>query len=299
MMKDLKGSKKGFTLVELALALVFVAVLMLTIAWLTLHVTTVYEKGLAMKAVNSVGKELVDDFSRAVSVAPAVTVDSLCSQKYNRSTNPNQYNNCINDHARKFSYQQRYNKVRVNGEETIVPTNGVFCTGRYSYIWNTAYVLNSADYQKAATGNFEAVFKYKNGSDTVTMDGFRLLKISDFTRELCSQHMNGNQYVYDDYPEYEMDDQPSTLEELLDNSENNLALYDLSIFAPTVHELTSSAYYSGTFILATLRGGININSTGEYCTDPPDGLSTDFAYCAINKFNFAMRADGEKLESER
>ena len=73
----------------------------------------------------------------------------------------------------------------------------------------------------------------------------------------------------------------------------------MSVFAPTVHELTSSAYYSGTFILATLRGGININSTGEFCSDPPDNLNTDFAYCAINKFNFAMKADGEKLDSER
>lgn len=291
MIKKMKN-KKGFTLVELALALAFVAVLLLTIAYLTIHVTTVYEKGLAMKAVNSVGKELVDDFSRAISASPAVTVDSLCGKKYSGE----QYDNCVNDSARKFSYQQRYNKVLVAGVETVVPTNGVFCTGRYSYIWNSAYVLNQTDYPKAATGNFIATFNYKNG----TVNDFRLLKVSDFNRTLCIQHLNNSQYVYDDSPIYGYDSmEPETLEDLIDNSENNLAIYDLTMFSPTVHNLTSSAYYSGTFILATLRGGIDINSTGEFCSDPPDGLATDFAYCAINKFNFAMEANGEKLDEER
>ena len=111
--------------------------------------------------------------------------------------------------------------------------------------------------------------------------------------------MMSGQYMYDDSPTYTLSSSPETNEELLDNSENNLALYDMSVFAPAVHKLTSSAYYSGTFILATLRGGININSTGEYCSDPPDNLNTDFAYCAINKFNFAMQANGEKMNDER
>ncbi|MDO4967249.1 MAG: hypothetical protein Q4E70_00565 [Candidatus Saccharibacteria bacterium] len=292
----MKNRKKGFTFVELSLALVFVSVLLITIAWLTLHLTTVYEKGLAMKAVNSVGKELVDDFSRAVSASPALTIDSLCAKKYNKTTNQYQYNNCMNDSARKFSYQQRYNKVKIAGVERIVPTNGVFCTGRYSYIWNSAYVLNPTDYPRTTTGNYQATFNYSGG----TNNNFRLLKVSDFNRELCTEHMDNSQYLYDDSPVYTLSGMaPETNEELLDNSENNLALYDMSIFAPTVHELTSSAYYSGTFILATLRGGIDINSTGEFCSDPPDNLNTDFAYCAINKFNFAMQANGEKLDSER
>lgn len=303
MKKTLKKNQKGFTLVELALALVFVSVLLITVAWLTIHITTVYEKGLAMKAVNSVGKELVDDFSRAVSVSPAMTTNSLCSQKYNKDTRTEQYNRCVNDSARKFSYQQRYNRVieKKTGNEMVVPTNGVFCTGRYSYIWNSAYVLNMGDgsqydYSPATVGNYKAVFSYNGG----TNDNFRLLKVSDFTRELCTQHVNGSEYVYDDSPVYTLSGMtPETNEDLLDNSDNNIALYDMTIFAPTIHDLTSSAYYSGTFILATLRGGININSTGEFCSDPPDNLATDFAYCAINKFNFAMRAAGEKIDTER
>ena len=51
------STKKGFTLVELSLAIVFISILLLTIGFLTVHITSVYQKGLAMKAVNATAKE--------------------------------------------------------------------------------------------------------------------------------------------------------------------------------------------------------------------------------------------------
>lgn len=283
-------NKKGFTIVEVTLALVFVSIILITIAWLTIHITSVYEKGLAMKAVNSTAKEIIDDVSRAIATSPARTVDSLCSQVYTEGSSA--YNKCIDDNARKFTYQQRYGNVNINGTVKSVPTNGVFCTGRYSYLWNSAYVLNSADYTVVSGG--KAVF------NRAYSPNFRLLKISDYTRELCTQHMLSNVYYYDDNNNYYITNgAPDVNYEMLDNSENNLAIYDFTVFKPTIHKVTSAAFYSGTFILATLRGGIDINSTGEFCSDPPDNLDTDFAYCAINKFNFAMRAAGEKTATER
>jgi hypothetical protein len=118
-------------------------------------------------------------------------------------------------------------------------------------------------------------------------------------------------YIYDDGYEYthggdvvvdKVGNQSTiginTAIDLLDSSENDIALYDFTIFAPSVHYLTTAGFYSGTFILATLRGGIDINTTGDFCSDPPDNLNTDFAYCAINKFNFSMRAAGERMRNE-
>lgn len=290
------NNKKGFTIVELSLALVFISIILITIAWLTIHITTVYEKGLAMKAVNSTAKELIDDFSRAIATSPARTVQSLCSSKYDGNPDhPSQsYIDCVNDNARKFAYQQRYGdiKIKSTGEVKQLPTNGVFCTGRYSYIWNSAYVLNSDDYEPLM--NYKATFNYAYSPD------FRLLKVSDYNRELCSEHVEaGSQYVYNALGGYTLSAPPEVNIEMLDNTENNLAIYEFTVFAPAIHKITSSGFYSGTFILATLRGSIDINSTGEYCSDPPDNLDTDFAYCAINKFNFSMRAAGEKTATER
>ena len=296
----IEKSKKGFTLVELSLAVAFISVLLLTIGWLTIHITSTYEKGLAMKAINSSAKEIIDDISRAIAASPARTISSLCSEVYNPETRPNAYKNCVDDNARKLSYQQRYANVKIKGENKQVPVNGVFCTGRYSYIWNTAYVLNRDDYETIAQN---ASF---NGNNT-----FRLLKVSDFSRSLCVQHMVPTEYLYDEDTTYVssgdtvMDKVGNTnfvgirtITDLLDNSENDIAIYDFTIFSPSFHYLTSSGYYSGTFILATLRGGVDINATGDFCTDPPDNLNTDFAYCAINKFNFSTRAAGEKMRNE-
>ena len=300
-----KNFKKGFTLVELSLALVFISILLLTIGWLTIHITSVYEKGLAMKAVNSSAKEIIDDVSRSIAASPARTVESLCSEKYDPNVRPGAYNACVKDNASKFSYQQRYANVEISGEVKQVPVNGVFCTGRYSYIWNTAYVLNRIDYKTSAQNATFTANGYKSND-------FRLIKVSDFSRQLCTQHLYPTAYLYDESSFYTYSgdvvvdkvgntktlNSANTLVDLLDSSENDIALYDFTMFSPAVHYLTTSGFYSGTFILATLRGGIDINTTGDFCSDPPDNLNTDFAYCAINKFNFSMRAAGEKMRNE-
>lgn len=301
MMKK-NDTKKGFTLVELSLALVFIAILLLVIAWLTIHITTTYEKGLTMKAVNATSKELIDDFTRTIATSPARSVKSLCISVYpNTSSQP--YKECIKYNADKFSYQQRYGTVEINGEKQQVPINGAFCTGRYTYIWNTAYALNTKDYPPVNPGtDYRATFYYKGGSKT----DFRLLKISDFKREVCTNKLESNVYRYNGFYDYRVETELSnltTFEDLLDRSTDgtntHLALYDLKFFPPTIHEITSSGFYSGTFILASLRGGININATGEYCSEPSEDLATDFAYCSINKYNFSMRAAGESTNNDR
>ncbi len=298
MMK--KTTKKGFTLVELALALTFVAVLLVVIAWLTIHITSTYEKGLTMKAVNATSKELIDDISRAISTSPARSVDSLCSSVY---SNASALSDCRSDNARKFSYQQRYGTVNINGVATQVPVNGAFCTGRYSYIWNTAYALNTKDYPPSdGHSDYRGIFYY-NGTST---KDFRLLKVSDFTREVCTAKLRTDVYRYNGYYDYRVTTSLSgdkTFEEILDRdtdgTNTHLALYDFVIYPPTIHKITGSGFYSGTFILASLRGSININSTGDFCSEPADDLASDFAYCSINKYNFSMRAAGESTNADR
>ena len=294
MMKNNK--KPGFTLIELTLAVTFISLLLLAIAWLTIHITSTYEKGLAIKAVNSVGKELIDDFSRSIAGSPAMTVESICNSVYVPSSNSSRERDrkkCLDDRASRIIYQQRYGTVKIKGKEQVVPTSGVFCTGRYTYLWNTAYALNSTDYENGF--KFRATFSDSSGN---VNNEFRLLKVPDFNRQLCKSHMETTSYAYDGNLYFTLDGDAEAVE-LLDNSENDLALYDLRIFPPTVHSLTNSAFYSGTFILATLRGSIDITATGDFCSDPPDNLDTDFAYCAINKFNFAMKASGESISTER
>ncbi len=292
------NKKPGFTLIELTFAITFISILLIAIGWLTIHITSTYEKGLAIKAVNSTGKELVDDFSRAIAGSPAMTIDSLCGSVYSKTNRRTAYNSCVSDKASKLIFQQRYGSVKIKDEVKIVPVNGVFCTGRYSYIYNTAYALNTEDYVPTTPVNYRAGYtKTTGGLITGSYNqNFKLLKVPDFSRELCKSKMESDRYYYSDNAFFSANYEGT---ELLDTSDNELAIYDLRVFPPTVHNLTNAAFYSGTFILATLKGNINIESEGNYCSDPPDNLDTDFAYCAINKFNFAMRADGERTSTER
>ena len=292
-------NKKGFTLIELSIAIVFIAMLLLTISWLTIHITTTYEKGLTMKSVSSTAKAMIDDFSRAIATAPPHSVDSLCSSKYSG----NAYDDCVADNARKFIYQQRYGSVKINGEITQVPVHGALCTGQYSYIWNTAYTLNENDYPSSdGHTDYRATFYY---NDTST-DDFRLLKVTDYTRQVCADKLDDKKYIYNNTTDYHITtgiSEQQTLKDLLDRSTDgtntHLALYDLVVFPPTTHKATGTSFLSGTFILATLRGGININTAGNFCSEPAENLSTDFAYCAINKYNFSTRTSGETANPQQ
>ena len=291
-------SPRGFTVTELSLSLAFVSSLLVMVTIITIHITTSYQKGLTIRSVNSTGRLLIDDFSRTIASAPARSLSDICRVEY--ATDQSEMNKCLADNARLYTYHQVYGSVRLKSTGAVlqnVPLNGVFCTGRHSYLWNTGYALNSNDYE-ILSGSRATYNNYGNDNQD-----FRLLKIEDSSRELCYQHtLMRTSYV----PRYDFDHSNSHYHfkgveamELLDRSEERLVLYDLVVFPPTQHLVTLHSFYSGTFILGTERGSVDITGVGEFCKAPPsDGLSTDFTYCAINKFNFAARSTGQNRKGE-
>ena len=271
--------RRGFTLIELSLALAFISALMVVVTIITIHISTTYHKGLVIRSINSTGRS-----------------------EY--ASDRNQMQKCLDDNARIYTYQQNYGSVRLKSTGAVlhnVPLNGVFCTGRHSYIWNTGYALNDDDYEilSGSRANYDA---FVNG-DRVDKNDFKLLKVEDNNRDLCYQHTymrTDGTATYGYKPNennYYMKD--TIITELLDKTDDRLVLYDFVIFPPTQHAVTLHSFYSGTFVLGTERGSIDITGIGEFCKAPPsDGLSTDFTYCAINKFNFAARSTGQNRKGE-
>lgn len=290
MMKE----KKGFTIVELSLASAFLGILLVTIALLITHIITIYQKGMTLKSVNTVGEDLIDNFTRTISASPAVNLKVYCENTA-----------CVNDEGFKYMYQQRKTDVQIvnNGERITVPSTGAFCTGKYSYVWNSGYILDDENQTYVKPGasagdnslaSERAVLTRGTGSNQNTWPetgSLRLARVKDANREICRSGIESGDYT-NPGKGYTISDPNAEVTELIEKSEDNLALYDLTMFNPTWHSSTSQAYYSGTFILATIRGGVNIMASGDYCTTQPDELNTDFAYCAMNKFNFATRATG-------
>ena len=58
--------KRGFTMVELMVSMVFISVLLLAIAMLILQITSIYNKGLTMREANQTGQFITSELQRAL-----------------------------------------------------------------------------------------------------------------------------------------------------------------------------------------------------------------------------------------
>ena len=265
--------RPGFTIAELSLAMGFISVLLITIAILIVHITGTFQKGLSIKSVDTMGQSLSDNLSRTIAASQGSTFEKAKKTYYNQwqSSNAIKINNTSG---------------REKDTAEKVPTHGEFCTGNYTYIWNTGYVLDeNKNIYKPNRGDDLPRATVTHGSKTY--ENFRLLRVSG---TYCAADDN-------EKTQYDIPSTSAAPVELLASSESALAIYDFQIFSAAYDSNTQHAYVSGSFILGTVNGGIDITSNTNFCTDIPDGITTDFNYCAINKFSFGSRTGIGKKDS--
>lgn len=298
----ISDAKSGFTMVELSLAMAFIALLLIAISVITTSLVSIYQKGLSIKAVNGVGRNLIDEFTSAINTAPSVDTTSLC-----HSLATADVEKCVRDSANQYIFQEQRSTLDANGNSE--QYNGIFCTGYYSYIWNT----------KAGIETGKTISLRYLGEDRAPHDlsAPRLARIMDRTYRLCSAVVSN--YYQSSYATTSIVDitqlaggggvtlaNPieNPMDDFLRQFDTDLLLGNLTIFPISQDAVTLRSFMSGTFILTTVRGETAILNTGDYC-DPngsrdPDHetsssqltLGSEFNYCAINKFNFAARTAG-------
>lgn len=285
-MRQPTSKKTGFTILELALAMAFISFLLLAIGFAIIQITRVYEKGITLKTVNENGRELIDEFSRVI-----------LASKYDLSEDTD------GTHF-EYTYVQVSGKVGedVAAEDTPsteVPLYGAFCTGTYSYLWNTGYALRTEETDTTSEESGE--LSYKKGSaylelgEGSTFEGktdYRLIRLNDSGREICINFAKDNKDNLDTFGNVFRAEKATNYTEILSPSESDLVLYDLTVFEPIYEAGTGHALFSASFILGTMNGGADITTSGDFCRRGPDALDTDSSYCSINKFNFAARATG-------
>jgi prepilin-type N-terminal cleavage/methylation domain-containing protein len=103
----------GFTLIELMLAMTFIAILLVAITMTIIQISNIYNRGITLKEVNVAGRSIASELQ--LSVAASSTID-------------------IQPIAGKYIEQGGANKW-----------GGRLCLGQYSYIWNYGWALNSND----------------------------------------------------------------------------------------------------------------------------------------------------------
>lgn len=242
-------NKHGFTLVELSLAIVFIAILLMTIAIATVHITAVYRKGMTIKNVNSVGRDLIDDFKRTISGSKWGECEAAGERCWIKK------------------------EVSDSGKDL----HGAFCTGDYSYIWNTGYAIKEGDGSR---------IKLKDNTN------FILVKVSDSASDFCdrSRDLGLGQMV--------SNINLAKVTFLLEDSSQTLALYDFDV--NRVEGAGNRLFYDVDFTLGTIDGTTDDGDIlGANCeAGASDSLSNASTYCAVNKFNFAVRAAGGTRNNE-
>ncbi len=321
-----KINRNGFTLIELSLAIAFISILLITITVITNEIIQIYRKGYSLKAVNQVGRDLIDEFQTSVIQSPPASISTFCSEKYHNDDTQRQ--NCESSNNGFYSvYQQYYASVKVTsggGTPTAkqVPTSGIFCSGKYTYLWNTGYLYNLDHYEFQGGGNqqdlrnkhkIKVKYQYRKEDGTVVsgdssnaadpLHDFRLIKVEDPSGSICASTLatrypsaaqavvgpGGDAGGFTINIDSMLGAQP---EELLRKTDTDLVLYDLVVFEPARIGAGERLLFSGSFILGTVNSGVDIMSSSEFCKTP-DYISSDFGYCAINKFNFTLQTSGK------
>lgn len=290
------SSRQGFTLIEISIVLAFVSVLLISIALIISNIMAVYQKGLTLKAVDSVGRNLIDEFTTAINAAPSIDTANLC-----RSYAKDDIDACQADNAYKYIFQSRQSSIES------VQYSGVLCTGNYSYIWNTQYGIQTTSPSQSLDLTY-----LNSAGEQKTLQRPTLARFEDKNYLACTTSMKDNKYEYK--PDFSFAIYPVNITKLangqdnriadpetnfLDGSELPLLLYELTIFPISQDSVTLRSFFSGTFILATEQNykDASILRTDDYCLVQNSGsgildLGSRFNYCAINKFNFAARTAG-------
>ncbi len=316
--------RRGFTMVELSISMVFIGLLSLSVVLVINNAVLAYRRGNTLGQINSIGMDVVDDIKMSIQGTTARTLIGVCAQLFEDES---ERERCENDEAFNFVSVVKYSTVTLHEGTSHrqilnnLPIYGVFCTGTYSYIWNTGYFDSTEATFNEKTSKEWAQLVYAGGSVTSSEwdsnKPFRLLKVRDDNRSVCiatvypgyktsiSESTTGLKYIDNRTFENslfsrnvinitninggELDEDPIDL--ITSKGEENLALYDLLVSRPAASMPNDNVYYPISFVLGTLDGGINITAQGRTCAAPND-YEGNLDYCAINKFSFAARATG-------
>jgi len=143
------------------------------------------------------------------------------------------------------------------------------CLGRYTYVWNHGKYMDTTKFAMGSVPN-----KYSSGSTR-----FRFIKVNDSNAQYCVASSPGN------YPDIIKSDS----KELLSSGENNLAIYNFSLYSDNTikDSQTGQQLYHISFLLGTDAAALSDDTSS--CR-PPDDLRSDINYCSINEFNIVARA---------
>lgn len=228
--------RKGFTIIELTLAMTFVSVLLIAITLLTIYMSNIYTRGITMRQVNTAGQELANDLQRSVQAAQVIEDDDFVIFMDNGSA----------PRVRKGPAAYATAAHATDHRDIM---GGRLCLQDKSYVWNTGRYLQG---------------KLGNDSPNILNDAsntqVHLAQVTD--ADICT----GN--VVSDFAPLEVAD--ST--EVLHSGDRNLAIHKFYVSGNTAGGLYAISFNIGTNRDETLNDGSDsckppsdTDSDADYC----------------------------------
>lgn len=293
-----KEGQKGFTLVELMLAMGFVGSLLVLIALIIIQIMGLYNKGLTLKEVNEVSRIVVRDMQQSISSADQLKLEYLDEDEKKSAQTLQE----IVDSGSDVDYYSN-------------PAGGRLCTGVYSYVWNTGAALaslrqqfgGSADRRTYGSGQqYPIQFMSRTNSDGSEQNApVRFVKKRDPAKQLCRAPEDGT--LASTQFDFEIGSERDYLS-VFGAGNNELVPYSVSIeqridlrenldSETTIEAL--SAFYYVNMTLGTQNGDEDtqgIISADVGCKPPAlknsdgtDATLNNSEYCAVNKISFVAR----------
>lgn len=203
---------KGFTLVELMLAMSFIGMLLVAIAMTTMQIMRTYNKGTTIREVNQVGRTVTQDIQRTIAASVPFSVEPKTDLSDDGEINSRYIRN-------------------MDGTEEV---GGRLCTGMQTYVWNYGTALYKAT-QPSGPGKAAIANKYEDEREED--EPIRLVKVRDAGGLLCA---NPRQAV-----------DKSQARELLAAGDKNLAVQALTVTEGSRSDASGQALYAVSLTLGT------------------------------------------------
>ena len=149
----IQSNKKGFTIVELMLAMTFVSLLAVGISVAIIQMSDLTTKGNTLRELNTINRAVNDDFKRSFNSSGLISGWGV-STNHSTSAGDNVY------------------FVKANNA-------GAFCSGKFSYLWNNGQHLSTGILTPGATVGVR--YAGAGARDT----SIRLIRVNDRTRLYC------------------------------------------------------------------------------------------------------------------
>lgn len=301
-----KKQRFGFTIIEMTLSMAFISLLMMAVGYLVIYLSNLYQRGISIKDVNKTADLIISDMQNSVSSSGEISCawKEIDSVKMSVKKKTDEEGNTVDD------TEATCGSLFSSDANTTNIVGGALCTGKYSYVWNYGYALDKS-------GRFnnrqDKLFRYavldSNGNRQIKP--IRLAKIRDVSGAFCkdSTNLQGGSSP-DDVKTVILSSVENNLStnsdvfELIEASDRDIALHSFSVMSSVPDSATGEALYEAEFVLGTFREGLLMtndaqckNLSQNAASAESDKISEqDMSYCAINKFNFAVRAAKGKGE---